>query len=210
MIETPTLLIFATAVLALMLSPGPNMAFVMTHGVTHGFMGGAAAGLGIGLADLILTVLTASGVAAAVTAWPPSFDLIRYGGVAYFLRLAYKTVPRAGTRHQPEPSRATLREVFLRAMLNSLLNPKALLFFLVFLPQFVVPGGAPMWQQLLVLGCVLTMLSTLFHTLLGAVAGSTRGFLGRHARAVKWHSLGLAFLLVVLAIRLAVMSRGTL
>ena len=79
MIETHTLLIFATVVLALLLLPGPNMAFVLAHGATHGFMGGAAAGLGIGLADLVLTVLTATGVTAAVMAWPPSFDLIRCG-----------------------------------------------------------------------------------------------------------------------------------
>lgn len=203
-------MIFATSVLALLLSPGPNMAFVMAHGVTHGFMGGAAAGLGIGLADLVLTVLTATGVAAAVTAWPPSFDLIRAGGVAYLLWLAYKALHRPGARRQPEASQATLREVFLRAMLNSLLNPKALLFFLVFLPQFVVLGGAPVWQQLLVLGCVLTILSTLFHTLLGAAASSTRRLLGRHARAARWQSRGLAALLVVLAFRLAMMSRATL
>lgn len=92
MIETSTLLIFAGAVMALLLSPGPNMAFVMAHGMTYGLGGGAAAALGIGLADLILTVLTATGVTAVVTAWPPSFDLIRYAGAAYLLWMAYKAM----------------------------------------------------------------------------------------------------------------------
>ncbi len=210
MIETHTLLIFATVVLALLLLPGPNMAFVLAHGATHGFMGGAAAGLGIGLADLVLTVLTATGVTAAVMAWPPSFDLIRCGGVAYLLGLAYKAVRGAGTRRRSETSQATLRAVFLRAMLNSLLNPKALLFFVVFLPQFVVPGAAPVWLQLLVLGCILSILSSLFHTLLAVFAGSTRRLLGVRASAANWHSRGLAVLFVLLAVGLAAMSRGRL
>lgn len=207
MIETSTLLIFAGAVMALLLSPGPNMAFVMAHGMTYGLGGGAAAALGIGLADLILTVLTATGVTAVVTAWPPSFDLIRYAGAAYLLWMAYKAMRRPGELGQVAASQATLRSVFVRAMLNSLLNPKALLFFMVFLPQFADPGKGPVGQQLVMLGCVLTAISTVFHTLLGAVGGAVRRFLARHSRASKLQSRGLAALLVLLAVRLAVMSR---
>jgi threonine/homoserine/homoserine lactone efflux protein len=207
MIETSALLVFAAAVMALLLSPGPNMAFVMAHGMTYGLRGGAAAALGIGLADLILTMLTATGVTAVVTAWPPSFDLIRYAGAAYLLWMAYKAMRRPGELGQVAASRATLRSVFVRAMLNSLLNPKALLFFMVFLPQFADPGKGPVGQQLVMLGCVLTAISTVFHTLLGAVGGSVRRFLARHSGAAKLQSRGLAALLVLLAVRLAVMSR---
>jgi threonine/homoserine/homoserine lactone efflux protein len=183
------------------------MAFVMAHGMTYGLGGGAAAALGIGLADLILTVLTATGVTAVVTAWPPSFDLIRYAGAAYLLWMAYKAMRRPGELDQVADSQATLRSVFVSAMLNSLLNPKALLFFMVFLPQFADPGKGPVGQQLVMLGCVLTAISTVFHTLLGAVGGAVRRFLARHSRAAKLQSRGLAALLVLLAVRLAVMSR---
>ena len=207
MLEPSVLLIFTMEVIALLLSPGPNMAFVMAHGVTHGLRGGAAAGLGIGVADLLLTVLTATGVAAAVTAWPPSFNVIRYSGVCYLLWLAYKAMRQPGALHRPERSQATLRQVFLRAMLNSLLNPKALLFFLVFLPQFVVPDKVPVEQQLFLLGCALTVISTTFHTLLGAIAGSISSIIARHPAAVGLQSRALAVLLVLLAIRLAAMSR---
>jgi threonine/homoserine/homoserine lactone efflux protein len=207
MIETSTLLVFAAAVMALLLSPGPNMAFVMAHGMTYGLRVGAAAALGIGLADLILTVLTATGVTAVVTAWPPSFDLIRYAGAAYLLWMAYRAMRRPGELGQVAASQATLRSVFVRAMLNSLLNPKALLFFMVFLPQFADPSKGPVGQQLVMLGCALTAISTSFHTLLGAVGGSVRRFLARHSGAAKLQSRGLATLLVLLAVRLAVMSR---
>jgi arginine exporter protein ArgO len=61
-------------VLALFLSPGPNMAFVLSHGVAHGPRGGFAAALGISAADLVHTLFAATGVTALVAAWPPSFD----------------------------------------------------------------------------------------------------------------------------------------
>jgi threonine/homoserine/homoserine lactone efflux protein len=207
MIATSTLWVFAAAVMALLLSPGPNMAFVMAHGVTYGLGGGAVAALGIGVADLILTALTTTGVTAAVAAWPPSFDLIRYAGAAYLLWMAYRTLRRPSELEQVSPSRTTLRSVFVRAMLNSLLNPKALLFFMVFLPQFVDPGKGLVGQQLVTLGCVLAAIGVMFHTLLGAVGGSAHRFLARHTGVARFQSRGLAALLALLAIRLAVMSR---
>lgn len=90
MIDPATLLIFVGAVMLLLLSPGPNMAFVISHGASYGWRGGVASGLGIGLADLILTALTAMGVTALVASWPPAFDLIRYSGGLYLLWLAFK------------------------------------------------------------------------------------------------------------------------
>ena len=166
-----------------------------------------ACALGIGVADLLLTALTATGVTALVASWPPSFDLIRYAGVVYLLWLVFKTLqksPRLDTAHA---HRVPLRRVCVQAMLNSLLNPKALLFFVVFLPQFVRPQAGSIAVQLMVLGGVLTVIAAVFHGVLGAFGGAlSRFFAGRPHSAwlQKW---GLATVLTVLAVRLAVMSR---
>jgi len=194
--------------MVLLLSPGPNMAFVIAHGAAYGPRGGGTAALGIGLADLLLTVLTATGVTAAVTAWPPSFDLIRYAGAAYLLWLAYQAVRRPGGLGGAVEKQTSLRRVFARATLNSLLNPKALLFFMVFLPQFVDPSKGPVSRQLIVLGCVLTAISTIFHGLLGAIGGTARRFLTDSSVAGKLRSRGLATMFVLLALRLVMMSRS--
>ena len=187
MIDLATLAVFCGAVLLLLLSPGPNMAFVISHGVSHGWRGGFACALGIGVADLLLTALTASGVTALVASWPPSFDLIRYAGVVYLLWLVFKTLqksPRLDTAHV---HREPLGRVCVQAMLNSLLNPKALLFFVVFLPQFVRPQAGSIAVQLLVLGGVLTVIAAVFHGLLGAFGGAlcrfcSQALLGRLAK----------------------------
>ncbi|CAN7731127.1 LysE family translocator [Cupriavidus necator] len=207
MIALTTLSIFAAAVMLLLLSPGPNMAFVMAHGITNGPRGGVATALGIAVADLILTVLTATGITALVMAWAPAFDLIRYAGAAYLLWMAVKALRQPLALKEAVVTQASLRSVFVRAMLNSLLNPKALLFFMVFLPQFVDPGKGGVARQLLVLGLVLTVIATVFHALLGAAGGTVRRFLSRHPKAATMQSRGLAAVLVLLALRLVLTSR---
>ncbi|UII73383.1 LysE family translocator [Pseudomonas sp. HN11] len=207
MIDLATLAIFSGAVLLLLLSPGPNMAFVISHGVTHGWRGGMASALGIGVADLLLTALTATGVTALVAGWPPSFDLIRYAGVVYLLWLVFKTLQKNSGADVALVSRVPLVRVFLQAMLNSLLNPKALLFFLVFLPQFVRPEAGSMAVQLMVLGGVLTLIAAVFHVLLGVFGGALSRFFARRSKGVWLQKWGLATVLTVLAVRLAVMSR---
>ncbi|WP_439672027.1 Threonine/homoserine/homoserine lactone efflux protein [Cupriavidus necator] len=207
MIALTTLSVFAAAVMLLLLSPGPNMAFVMAHGITYGLRGGIATALGIAVADLILTVLTATGITALVMAWAPAFDLIRYAGAAYLLWMAVKALRQPLALKEAVVTQASLRSVFVRAMLNSLLNPKALLFFMVFLPQFVDPGKGGVARQLLVLGLVLTVIATVFHALLGAAGGTVRRFLSRHPKAATLQSRGLAAVLVLLALRLVLTSR---
>ena len=172
--DLSTLSIFLGAVLLLLLSPGPNMAFVISHGAAYGWRGGVASGLGIGAADIGLTLLTATGVTAVVASWPPAFDLIRYAGVAYLLWLAWKALGQRGGLDLADTPRVPLATVFVRALCNSLLNPKALLFFMVFLPQFVRPEHGSIAVQLVVLGLLLTLVSGVFHTSLGIFGAALR------------------------------------
>ena len=207
MVDLATLAVFSGAVLLLLLSPGPNMAFVISHGVTYGWRGGLASTLGIAVADLLLTVLTVTGVTALVASWPPSFDLIRYAGVVYLLWLVFKTLQKKPGLDTAGVNRVPLARVFLQAMFNSLLNPKALLFFVVFLPQFVRPQAGSIAVQLMVLGGVLTLIAALFHGVLGSFGGALSRFFARRSNSAWLQTGGLATVLTVLAVRLALMSR---
>lgn len=207
MVAFSTLSMFAIAVTMLLLSPGPNMAFVLAQGATQGARGGVAAALGIGAADIVLTVLTATGVTAVINAWPPAFDVIRYVGVLYLLHMAYQALRQRARADGAVAARISLGTVFRRSMLNSLLNPKALLFFMVFLPQFVDLSKGSVTQQLMILGGVLTLISIVFHALLGSLANVARRFVGRHPRAGQLQPYALASLLLLLALRLVLMQR---
>ena len=191
MIDLATFLLFLLAVLTLFLSPGPNMAFVTSHGMAYGPRGGLAAAIGIGSADVVLTILTATGVTAMVFAWSASFDVLRVAGAAYLMWLAIKTLRSPATALTPLKSNANLAfyTIAKNAMLGSLLNPKALLFFMVFLPQFVSPAKGHVALQVVILGLVLSAASVIFNTLLGAFSGRLGTLAQRHPRAAtfqKW------------------------
>jgi threonine/homoserine/homoserine lactone efflux protein len=188
------LIMFCGAVSLLLLSPGPNMAFVLAHSSAFGRGAGIAAALGIGVADIILTVLTVTGFTALIAAWPAAMLAIRYAGALYLLHMAWKAL-HAGTPVTGNASERTHTAVFYRAVVNNLLNPKALLFFLVFIPQFTDPERGSVTGQLLLLGLLLTVISTIFHAGL-AFAGGMFQF-GRQRYL-------LAAVLVFLAIRLLI------
>lgn len=207
MISLTTLVLFSVAVVTLLLSPGPNMAFVLSHGLACGRRGGLAAAGGIALADVLLTVLTATGITAAVAAWPASFDVLRYFGAAYLLWLAYKALHSGGAMTLNQTTLPISRKVFYMALLNCLLNPKALLFFMVFLPQFVNPQAGSISMQIALLGLWLTLIAFVFHVLLGAFAGQVGQLLERHPRAAAAQRWVLASVLGALALRLLVIER---
>ncbi len=207
MIETSTLLTFSFAVLMLFLSPGPNMFFVLSHGIAHGSSGGLAAALGIVAADLVLTFLTATGVTALIAALPASFDVLRLAGAMYLLWLAWQSLVSSGQPKIGLANNIPKLEIFRRAMLNSLLNPKALLFFMLFLPQFANAKNGNVGWQLLILGLVLTFISLFFHSALGVFSGSVGQLFTRYPKAAKIQSWFLAGVMIFLAIRLLLLER---
>lgn len=207
MIGIATLSLFLLAVLALFLSPGPNMAFVLSHGVAHGPRGGFAAAIGISAADLVHTLFAATGVTALVAAWPPSFDVLRYAGALYLVWLAVQALRSGGLRMEARAQPAGFRRIVRMALLNNLVNPKALLFFMVFLPQFVDPARGSVPMQLVQLGVVLSVAALAFNTLLGACSGQVGRWLQRRPGAEKFQRTLLALVMIGLAIRLLMLDR---
>ena len=207
MIGLATLSLFLLAVLALFLSPGPNMAFVLSHGVAHGPRGGFAAAIGISAADLVHTLFAATGVTALVAAWPPSFDVLRYAGALYLVWLAVQALRSGGLRMGAQAQPAGFGRIVRMALLNNLVNPKALLFFMVFLPQFVDPSRGSVPLQLVQLGVVLSMAALAFNTLLGACSGQIGRWLHSRPGAARFQSGLLAAAMLGLAVRLLFLDR---
>lgn len=143
MIDASSLSVFAVAVILLLLVPGPNMAFVMTHAITHGWQAGLAAALGITVADLMMTTMVSVGVGALIMSWAPAFELIRWMGAGYLLWLGWIALkaPPADSEGVQVPL-ASMHSIFARATLNSLLNPKALFFSWFSCPSSSVHTGA--------------------------------------------------------------------
>jgi len=205
--DAANLYLFVIAAALLLIVPGPNMAFVTSHALAHGWRAGVAAALGISLADLLLTLLVSAGMGAVVMSWAPAFDLLRLAGACYLLWMAWQalTAP-TGESAAPRPL-GSIRKIFVRATLNSLLNPKGLLFFMVFLPQFVTVGNASVTVQLVMLGVLLTLISLVFHTVLALCAETLRRRLNGGPALRRWGSYGFAGMMTALAARLLFLER---
>ena len=215
-VDLTTYLLFTGAVVMLLLSPGPNMAFVMTHGIAFGPRGGLAAAAGIGFADLVMTLLTVTGVTAVVAAWPASFDVLRYAGTAYLLHLAIQAVYARridSASAVTEALEKSVRKVFVKALAGSLINPKPMLFFVIFLPQFVDPKRASVDLQLAIFGLTLALSAFVFHALLGlfsAAMGRSVQRLVKHCpRVARLQQFGLAGVMTALAAYLSLAERPT-
>lgn len=202
-----TLLLFSVAVLGLLLSPGPNMAMVLSQSLSHGPRGALASAAGIFLADVLMTVLVCTGIAAAAAAWPGSFELLRWGGVAYLLWLAGKALRQRDAALAASPTQGSAWRALGNACVVSLFNPKALLFFVMFLPQFADPRRGSISAQLLVLGLLLSTLALVFHALLGLAAGRVAAALRGRTSRLHWLHRVQAAVLLGLALRLLLLQR---
>jgi threonine/homoserine/homoserine lactone efflux protein len=195
---------FLVAAWVLILTPGPDMLFVIGQTLAGGARRGWAALLGIGAGALVHIVLAVSGVAALLAASPALFDALRLAGALYLLWLAQgalRAAWRGGARLEPSrPARAAFRDGFV----TNLTNPKVILFFLAFLPQFVDPGRAPAWVQMALLGPLVPLMGVPAYGVL--IAGADRAA-ARLARFARWLD-GLAGLLFLgLGLRLLVGGR---
>ena len=156
-VDPHLLLAYLAACAVLILTPGPDMLFVIAQTLRGGSARGWAAALGIFAGALGHVGLAALGLAALLAASPGLFFAARVVGAAYLIWLgvsALRAALRPGGEAAPLPAVGTqqgLGAAFRQGMATNLLNPKVALFFLAFLPQFVAPDRAPAWLQMLLL-----------------------------------------------------------
>ena len=186
-------------------APGQDMVFATACGIQGGPKVGAMAGFGAGVGVLWHVTLAALGLSALVAAYPAALSAIRYAGAAYLLYIAWKSW-RAGALPEGRgvPS---LRRAFLRGVLSNMLNPKPILFFLAFLPQFVDPARAIL-PQFLTLGIVFSLGGLMVNGAVGIFAGSIGQRVARSAGLARWLSRISATIFGALALRLALMPRN--
>ncbi|WP_201861071.1 LysE family translocator [Microvirga soli] len=208
MLDLPTFLTFYMAVLALQLAPGPDMVLLLSRGVGQGRRTAVLTAIGMTLvAGIIQLPLLALGVTSIIQASPWAFDLLRWAGAAYLVWIGAKLLIGSFGSHelkrktaQPISDMAALRQ----GMINNLTNPKAMVFMLAFLPQFVDPTSTwPVTAQLLFLGAV-QKISGFF--VLGGVAlgtGTIGDWLARRPGLIAWQERFAGIIMVGLGLRLA-------
>jgi len=169
------LAVFLVATIALNLSPGPDMLYVISRSLGQGRRAGIVSALGIGAGTLVHTFVTAIGLSAVLLSAPIAFEVIRYVGAAYLAFLGVRMLlgSRSGASNPSSEAIAPSRlgAVFRQGVFTNVLNPKVALFFLAFLPQFVDPSKGTVALQIILLGLVFDASGTSWNILIATLAG---------------------------------------
>lgn len=197
---------FLAAAVLITLSPGPDNMMVLGVGMSRGRARGMAFGLGCALGCLSHTLLATIGVSALIAASPAAFTALKVAGGLYLVWLGFGALrSRGGAKAsdvpaEPEP----LPKMFMRGVLANAINPKVVLFFLSFLPQFVVAAHGHANVQTAALGIIFTIQAAILFGLLGYFSGSVGRWLARSPKAGMWLDRVAGGIFVALGLKLIV------
>ncbi len=199
---------FLTAAVLITASPGPDNLMVLSIGVTRGRIKGVVFGLGCALGCLSHTVLAAIGVSALIAASPVAFTALKVFGGLYLIWLGWGAIRSPGgaavdgSKALDEP----LGKLFAKGLFANAINPKVVLFFLSFLPQFVVPEQGSVSTQTALLGLIFTVQGCILFGLLGYFSGAVGQWMTRTPKASQWLDRAAGTIFIALGLKL-ILSR---
>ncbi len=186
------LLMYGLVALGMVLTPGPNMIYLISRSICQGRRAGLISLSGVALGFVFYMLCAAFGITAFVFAIPYAYDTLRFGGALYLLYLAWQAVKPGGrsafaVRDLPVD---TPRKLFSMGFITNLANPKIAVMYLSLLPQFITPGHGSVLTQSLALGTVQISISLAVNALIAVTAGSISTFLSGDAHCGYCYNVG--------------------
>jgi threonine/homoserine/homoserine lactone efflux protein len=177
----PALLGFALVSFGMVLTPGPNMIYLISRSISQGTSAGMVSLGGVALGFVFYMLCAAFGITALLFAVPYAYDGLRIAGAAYLLWLAWQVIKPNGrspfqVRQLPVDSP---RKLFAMGFVTNLLNPKIAMLYLALLPQFIDPTAGSVLAQSVVFGTIQIMISVSVNAMIALTAGSITGFLAQ-------------------------------
>jgi threonine/homoserine/homoserine lactone efflux protein len=177
--HTSALLGFALVSFGMVLTPGPNMIYLISRSITQGPAAGIVSLGGVALGFVFYMLCAAFGITALLFAIPYAYDALRFAGAAYLLWLAWQAL-KPGGRSPFQVKKLQVdspRKLFAMGFVTNLLNPKIAMLYLALLPQFIDPTGSVLTQSL-ALGTIQIAISVGVNAMIALAAGSIALFLG--------------------------------
>jgi len=202
--ETSVLILFVLASLALIMTPGPDMALTLTRGITQGFRAAALSVAGSWASGLVQIPIVVLGLAAVFQHSPMLFIAVKFAGAIYLGYLGGRALWRCYRPPNPTapPKDSSPKAIFWQGFFTNLLNPKVFLFMTAFLPQFADPAIGPIWLQLLILASISKSLGFIVSLALAGGASKIRGWIARNAWFLRLQEgvLGLVMLSIAMTL----------
>lgn len=205
MIPNNELLLFALAALIMVLSPGPNMVYLISRSLSQGKKAGIISLFGVMCGFLFHILMVSFGLTAVFFAVPYAFVIVKFLGIAYLLYLAYKSVTSENkifnTNNQLKKDNAL--KLFNIGLLTNILNPKMAIFYLSFFPQFIKPEYGSIFGQSMLLGITQICISFIVNFLIVISAAKMAHWFSKKPLWMKVQKWFMASVLTGLAIKMA-------
>jgi threonine/homoserine/homoserine lactone efflux protein len=200
---------FLSAALLLNISPGPDIAFILGQTIRGGRRAGFAAMFGIWTGAFGHVLMATLGLSAILATSAVAFSVVKWAGAAYLIWLGIRALRSSGQGliAVDVGGVSSSRRIFRQGALIALLNPKVAIFFLAFLPQFVVPGAGPIWAQFFLHGVLIIAVAALVEPPLVIAGAKIANALRNNLTIGKWLDRGLGALFIALGVRLAIAER---
>lgn len=184
--ELSRLSLFVAASLALLLTPGPAVLYIIARSLDQGRGAGLVSVLSIESGNLFHVLAATFGLSALVMSSVALFSVVKYLGAAYLVYLGVrKLLSHEALQLSPRLDVQSPRRIYSQGVMVAVLNPKTALFFLAFLPQFVNPGGGSIPLQMLSLGCIFVGMACITDSLYALLAGTAGSWLKSSPRFLQ-------------------------
>jgi threonine/homoserine/homoserine lactone efflux protein len=204
-------IVFFTAAFALNVSPGPDIAYIVSNTVAHGKRHGFAASFGVCTGAIVHVLAAAFGLSAILAASALAFSAVKWVGAAYLIYLGIHALMTAGSGFAIDGSVRKSRStwsIFRQGFMIDVLNPKVAVFFMAFLPQFADPALGSIPLQLVLHGALVIAVGLVVEAVIVLIAARFTDALRRNPRIGLWLDRALGTVLIGLGIRLALQQRG--
>ena len=207
--ELPNLLAFAAIALGMVLTPGPNMVYLISRSICQGRKAGVISLFGVVAGFLVHMLAAAIGLSALFLAVPLAYEILKWAGAAYLLWLAWQALrPGVRTLFEPRPLPPdSSARLFVMGFLTNALNPKIAVFYLSVFPQFVSPERGSVFLQGITLGCTQIAVSFSVNLLVALFAAGMASWFARNRAWLVLQRWVMGFMLTGLAVRLALEER---
>lgn len=204
--------LFVAAGFLLNVTPGPDMALVVSRSTRQGAAAGIAAALGVGAGAFVHIAAAALGISAVLMHSAVAFTVVKWIGAAFLVYLGCRMLwtsmqPPALAVEVGLPGGPGLRSAFTQGFLTNVFNPKVALFFLAFVPQFIAADAPSKAITFVILGCIFNVTGTLWNVAVALVAGRL-ALSSAAGRVANWLEGAIGALFVGLGIKLALSEQN--
>jgi len=197
--------LFLISSIIIIIAPGPDFIYVTTRGISEGNKAGVLSAFGISTGLLIHTLFAAFGLSAIIQASRTAYVIIKYIGAGYLIYLGLRMlINKNKTPDDKIIIENKRKNIFRQGVITNVFNPKAIVTFMAFLPQFVdIKILHPIWQ-FITLGLILSVMATIWFVTIGYFAGTMGTFIKRSKAIQKWIRFISGSIMIALGLRLAI------